>query len=62
MILLADANARVGSVVSEAIGDWQGEETQSGACFHEMLTHWGLWLPSTFEDSHSEPGIYFDSS
>ena len=39
MVLLVDANARVGSVVSEAEETpWQGEEeTQSGSCFHDHL-------------------------
>ena len=53
LIGFVDANARVGSVVSEAIGHF-GQETEnlSGECFHQWLHDQSLFLPQTFEHHH----------
>eukprot|EP00959_Pyramimonas_sp_CCMP1952_P247330 5170173-Pyramimonas_sp.AAC.2 len=51
-LLLLDANARVGSVVSEAIGAVQAEpQNYPGGVFHNVLRDRQLWPPSTFFQS-----------
>ena len=48
-IMMLDANCRVGSVSSEAVGDCQPDpEDDSGSAFHAMLCEMTAWLPSTF--------------
>ena len=49
-VLLMDANCRVGSEVSSAVGPWHGDEQDTGGgCFHELLRFLSSWLPATFE-------------
>ena len=49
LVLLADANARVGSELSPAIVDCSAElQCAAGRCFHDLLIEFGLFLPSTF--------------
>ena len=48
-ILLCDANARVGSIATSFIGDFQAEsETSKSEFFRGFLQDNGLWLPATF--------------
>ena len=52
-LVLADANARVGSLTSDAISDAGAQdENTAGRYFHEWLTQHGLWLPQTFPAHH----------
>eukprot|EP00435_Cladocopium_sp_Y103_P071422 s996_g37.t1 len=54
LVVLADANSRVGSVTSSAIQDFAPEEENGkGALFHSWLLHHHLFLPQTFECCHS---------
>eukprot|EP00435_Cladocopium_sp_Y103_P050001 s2481_g15.t1 len=56
LIALADANSRVGSVVSSAIQDLHpDEENPKGAWFHSWLLRHQLLLPQTFGCCHSGP-------
>ena len=49
MVLLADANAQLGSAVSEAVGPVNASvEDPPGRCLHEMLVDRGLFAPCTF--------------
>ncbi|CAE7020364.1 unnamed protein product [Symbiodinium sp. CCMP2456] len=51
-VFLLDANCRVGSLVSEAIGGFQPDyQDESGECFHALLLGMNVFLPSTFEHS-----------
>lgn len=57
MLLFADANSRVGSVTSVAIGDHQAvEENTKGAHFHQWLLQHNLMLPQTFAAFHQGDG------
>lgn len=57
LFVLADANSRVGSVCSDAIGDWQPDpENVKGAHFHQWLLEQNLFLPQTLAACHSGPG------
>ena len=48
-IMMLDANCRVGSSTSNAIGDWQADpEDESGQLFHKLLLELDAWLPATF--------------
>ena len=48
LVLLVDANARVGSVVSSAVGPCGAErESHNGILFREFLQAWDLVLPAT---------------
>ena len=52
-ILLVDANARVGSHPSLAVGPYQGDEQDGGGDeLHGYLIANQLWLPATFEEQH----------
>ncbi|CAE7798987.1 unnamed protein product [Symbiodinium sp. CCMP2456] len=53
LLVLADANARLGGLESAAVGA-QGAETESpaGTAFHDFLLAHQLYLPSTFADIH----------
>ena len=55
-VLLLDANARVGSEISNQIGSHH-HETQDlgGDLLHEYLCATSSWLPSTFEQFHEGP-------
>ncbi|CAE7750038.1 unnamed protein product, partial [Symbiodinium sp. CCMP2456] len=57
LILLTDANARTGSLESEAIGAQGAEtETPAGEAFHDFLLAQGLYAPSTFPAIHIPAG------
>ncbi|CAE7236785.1 unnamed protein product [Symbiodinium sp. CCMP2592] len=55
-LVLADANARVGSITSECVGPY-GSETENppGEVLHEVLHALAAFLPTTFPDIHSGP-------
>ena len=58
MLVFADANGRLGSRTSEAVqGCNAEEENPNGACFHEFLQTWRLWVPATFDAFHTGPGF-----
>ncbi|CAE7236988.1 CFDP2 [Symbiodinium sp. KB8] len=53
VVVLADANSRLGSLVSPAVGPLAAEaETVAGALFHEFVLRHQMCLPSTFEEQH----------
>ena len=48
-VCLLDANRRLGSRASIAVGDYQADaEDESGTLFHSLLLDLGGWLPATF--------------
>ncbi|CAE7762507.1 unnamed protein product [Symbiodinium microadriaticum] len=48
-IMLLDANARVGSEVTDFVGGWQADEQDlNGELFHGLLSYLSCWLPATF--------------
>ena len=52
-IVLADANSRIGSVISSAVGSHHAdEENVKGACFHGWLLNHNLFVPQTFAACH----------
>ena len=52
-IVMADANSRVGSNPSSAVGTHQAdEENGKGACFHGWLLNHDLFLPQTLAECH----------
>ncbi|CAE7844850.1 unnamed protein product [Symbiodinium necroappetens] len=54
VILLADANARVGGLVSDSVSSHGAEEESTTAPdFHQFLAEFSLQLPSTFDECHS---------
>ena len=56
IIVLADANAWLGSLVSPSVSDLDSEpENCSGEQFHHFLADMDLWVPSTFRSNHSGP-------
>ena len=53
LIVLVDANARVGSLPSNVLGPAGAEEENiAGECFHQWLFDNNLLLPQTFEQHH----------
>eukprot|EP00435_Cladocopium_sp_Y103_P018762 s1636_g4.t1 len=57
LIVLADANSRLGSIASSAVEALHSdEENLKGAWFHSWLLQHQLFLPQTFADCHSGPG------
>ena len=57
MIALLDANARLGSVVSNSVGSFQPQtENAAGEAFHQWLADEDLVVPQTFEQIHTGPG------
>ena len=51
-----DANARVGSVASLAVGDQAADwEDTAGAEIHALLLEWDLCLPGTLPGLHNDP-------
>ncbi|CAE7219920.1 Pol, partial [Symbiodinium sp. CCMP2456] len=58
IVILADANAHIGSLPTEAIGGHDPEEENpAGAAFHSCLLDVDCMLPSTFPHFHSGPSI-----
>ena len=56
LVVLYDANARVGSVASLAVGDQAADwEDTAGAEFHAMLVEWDYCLPATLPGPHNDP-------
>ena len=56
VILLTDANARLGSLPSASVGDHcPEEETASGRALHTFVVDHHLWLPATFDACHIGP-------
>ena len=56
LVVLTDANSRVGSSTSLAVGPLDGEtETVAGGLFHDFLLKHHLGLPATQADHHSGP-------
>ena len=52
-IYFLDANARVGSITTESVGDAGAMiENDSGECFHQWMIDHGLFAPQTFRDFH----------
>ncbi|CAE7265178.1 unnamed protein product, partial [Symbiodinium sp. CCMP2456] len=50
VVLMIDANCRIGSETSQAVGPHQPDiEDESGYWFRRVLEDMGMWLPSTFE-------------
>eukprot|EP00435_Cladocopium_sp_Y103_P051905 s730_g16.t1 len=57
-VLLADANARIGSEPCNSIGDHQAEECDSRSeGFTNFVRQYGLWIPATFDHCHQGPGV-----
>ena len=57
LFVMADANSRLGSVCSDAVGDWQQvEENMKGHHFHQWLLEHSLFLPQTFQECHRGSG------
>ena len=55
--VLIDANSRLGSVCSEAVGDYQATvENDKGSHFHQWLIERQLFLPQTFLEYHCGEG------
>ena len=56
-ILLADANARIGSFPSRHVGPWQAEmDSEKSEPFLHFLSTNDLWIPATFEHCQSGAG------
>ena len=50
-ILLADANARIGTFPTSNVGNWQAEaDTAKSEYFLQFLQDNNLWVPATFEE------------
>ena len=63
ILLLTDANAKVGELTTCAVGPFNAEpENSSGEHFHAFLLEAGLLLPSTLSDFHTGPGATWFSS
>ena len=57
LVLLVDANARVGQAEGNHIGDHQGHEFDiNGIGLESVVIARDLWLPSTFQSTHQGPG------
>ena len=56
LVVLCDANARVGSVASLAVGDQAADwEDTAGAELHATPLEWDLCLPTTLPGPHNDP-------
>ncbi|CAE7453752.1 unnamed protein product [Symbiodinium sp. CCMP2592] len=56
ILVLCDANARVGEHTSDAIGGLDPEtENPSGQAWHSFLAREQLWVPATFTACHAGP-------
>ena len=55
VLLMADANAEMGSMVSDVVGDVHAaQETPAGDIFHTWLLRWGVALPATFVEQEGD--------
>ena len=58
IIILADANARLGSCPSDVVGEEAPEqETIPAEAFHALLAELDMFLPSTFTACHEGPSV-----
>ena len=56
-IILADANARIGEVVTSAVGSFQAEqENRAGSILHDFVLAAEGFVPATFSDHQCGPG------
>ena len=56
LVVLADTNARIGSVVSDSVGPYSPDpQDDLGECFHTFLLQNQLFIPSTFPE-YTDPG------
>ncbi|OLP91297.1 hypothetical protein AK812_SmicGene27032 [Symbiodinium microadriaticum] len=56
-MILADANARIGEVVTSAVGPFQAEqENRAGAILHDFVLAAEGFVPATFSDHQRGPG------
>ena len=56
-ILLADANARIGTFPSSNVGTWQAEsDSDKSEYFVQFLQNNDLWVPATFEEFQKGEG------
>ena len=57
-----DANAHLGEVVTDSVGDFQPVcENRAGQVFHEWLLQYELFAPATFSDHHQGESTTFCS-
>ena len=62
VVLLLDANGRLGSEVSEAVsGLWPESENPPGALLHSFMLRYGLCAPSTDPACHEGPSVTWTS-
>ena len=63
IIVLGDMNARIGSVLSEAVQQQGAElENTTGQMLHNLMLDCQLWAPSTFPQHHQGPDETWTSS
>ncbi len=54
LLLMIDANARIGDLCSQVVGDYDVDvQDHGGAELHDFLLETGTWLPATFPQCHS---------
>ena len=57
-VVLCDANGRIGSIPSRAVGSFGAEdENMRGAVFHDWMAHHCLFAPQTFSSTHQGPHV-----
>ena len=62
VVVLTDANARIGSLTSEAVGPcWAETETGAGQAFHQFVAEEILKVPATFHECQEGPGYTWTS-
>ena len=62
VVVLTDANARIGSLTSEAVGPcWAETETSAGQAFHQFVAEEILKVPATFDECQEGPGYTWTS-
>ena len=62
-LILADANAEVGSVPTESVGPFQAaDETPAGTIYHDFLLRAEAFLPATHDGCHSGCGTTWRST
>ena len=62
VVVLADANAWLGSLPSPQVSDLDPEaENLAGTSFHQFLADHDLWVPSTFASCHAGPSATWTS-
>eukprot|EP00435_Cladocopium_sp_Y103_P055128 s641_g18.t1 len=59
-VCLIDANSRIGSLSSDAVGSHQAEdENEAGALMHQWLIDQSMFAPQTMSEFHEGPGATF---